>query len=561
MHIEPKDAKRLYTEAKSIRSPYETDMRMASAYCQPWDYDAWHSNGPASFQGMQGARRVSYDSTGVRSLLKYVAILERIATPANQKWHTLTASDETLRKKSRVRTYFDTLTSQLFRYRNNPTAGFRTASNEVYGSMGTYGNGPIYIGQRKPRTRSQQPGFRYVACPARDVFVLVDDEGEVSVVIRRFWLNTRQFMKKFPGRPLPGCMRKHLSTGGLPPENRYFEFAHFVTYRDQMEHDPQALDVRRHPIVGVYLDVEGEEYVGDETGYQSMPYKVPRTATVAGNPYGYSPAIIALSALGGASTMKKTQLKQGQKAVDPVILTHDDGVLNGEVDLRPGAVNPGGVDSQGRKRIQILETGDFRVSEVLLDNERKDVEDSFFVTLFQILTETPEMTATEVMERVAEKAALLSPTMGRLQTEFLGPTIEREIDILAELGVLPEMPPELIEARGEYEVVPTSPMAKGMYAEEVSGFMRAFEFALNASQATQDPSYLDHFDLDVAIPEISDYMAVPARWMASEDKLAAKRDGRGQQMEQQQMLEAAPALASAAKTAADIQKGAGSGRR
>lgn len=560
MHIQPKEAKRLYNEAKAIRSPYETDMRMASAYCLPWDYSAWGAQGPSNIQGLSGARRVSYDSTGVRSILKYVAILERIATPANQKWHTLTASDTSLRKKAKVREYFDELTALLFRYRNNPTAGFRIASNEVYSSMGVYGNGPIYLGQRKPRTRAQQPGFRYVACPTRDVFVLVDDEGEVAVVIRRFWLNARQFMRKFPGKPLPKCMYKGLAAGQLPREDQFHEFVHFVTYRDQIEYDPQALDSRRHPIVGVYLDVEGEEYVGDETGYQSMPYKVPRTATVAGNPYGYSPAIIALSALGGASTMKKTQLKQGQKAVDPVILTHDDGVLNGEVDLRPGAVNPGGVDSQGRKRIQILETGDFRVSEVLLDNERKDVEDSFFVTLFQILTETPEMTATEVMERVAEKAALLSPTMGRLQTEFIGPVIEREIDILAELGVLPQMPPELVEARGEYEVIPTSPMAKGMYAEEVSGFMRAFEFALNAANATQDPSYLDHFDLDTAIPEISDYMAVPARWMADETKVAAKREGRGQQAEQQQLLDAAPALASAAKTAADIQKGAGNGR-
>jgi len=553
MHIEPKDAKRLYGEAKSIRSPHEHDMRMASAYCLPWDYSAWQSDGPATVQGMAGARRIMYDSTGVRSLPKYVAILQRIATPDGQRWHNLRPSDVALRSKTRVRDYFDQLNDLLFRYRYNPTAGFISASGEMYGSLGAYGNAPLYIGQRKPKTRSQQPGLRYKACPIRDVFFLTDDEGEIVIIFRRFWLNVRQFMVKFPGHALPKCMTQGVTGQTIPNENKYFEFVHIVTYRDQMEYDPKALDARRHPVVGVYLSVESEEYIGKETGYQSLPYKIPRTTTVAGNPYGYAPATQAMSALGGASTMKKTQLKQGQKAVDPVLLAHDDGVLNGEVDLRPGAINYGGVDSQGRKRIQALDTGDFRVSEVLIDNERKDIEDSFFVTLFQILTETPEMTATEVVERVAEKAALLAPTMGRLQTEFLGPLIEREIDILTELGVMPPMPPELIEARGEYEVVYTSPMAKGMYAEEVSGFMRAFEFAMSAANVTQDPSHLDHFELDVAIPEISDYMAVPARWLASEDRVKQKREDRSQQMQQQQLMQNAPALASAAKTASEMQ--------
>ena len=39
----------------------------------------------------------------------------------------------------------------------------------------------------------------------------------------------------------------------------------------------------------------------------------------------------------------------------------------------------------------------------------------------------------------------MAPVLGRLQSEFLGNTIEREIDILTEAGQGPEMPPELIE--------------------------------------------------------------------------------------------------------------------
>lgn len=541
-----------YDQAKSLRSQHENDWRMASAYCLPSHYSSWQTEGPATFQQQNAAaRRVQFDTTGTRSLPKYVSILERIATPVGQKWHGLQASDERLRQNRRVKLYFDALSDLLFRKRYDPKAWFRTASNEMYTSMGAYGNGPIYIGQRKKTPLSNVPGFRYVACPLRDVFFLVDDEGEVVTVFRRFWLNVRQFKAKFPDAPYPTQMQSEAKKAA-PSETSFFEFVHVVHIRD--DHDPTALDARRHPICGSYICVKSREYVGNETGFQSMPYRIPRTSSVAGDPYGYSPAVAVLSALGGASQIKKVYLKQGQKAVDPVLLAFDDGVVNGDVDMRPGAINYGGVDKQGRPLIQPLRTGDFRVAETLLQDERGDIEDSFFVTLFQILNDTPEMTATEVMERVAEKASLLSPTMGRLQSEFLGPCIEREIDLLNEMGMLPEMPPELVEARGEYEVMYTSPLAKGQYAEEVSGFMRTVEMALNVAQATQDMSKLDHFNFDVAIPEIADNMSVPTRWMNTVDAIKETREGRAEQTQQSELLQAAPALASAAKTASDMGK-------
>ena len=548
----PNDIISLYEQAKTLRSTHENDWRMAAAYCLPAHYAAWNTDGPATYNNNKSAaRRVAYDTTGTRSLPKYVSILERLATPAGQKWHGLMPSDTSLRSKRRVKAYFDDLSSIMFKYRYNPRARFRVSTNEVYTSMGVYGNGPMYIGERSASPLNPQRGFKYVACPLRDVFMLVDDEGELHCVFRRFWLNVRQFKLKFPDADVPTQMKAEAEKP-QPNENTYFEFVHYVCPRDDGSFDPTALDARRHPVVGAYLCVKSKEYVGDETGYRSMPYKIPRTATVAGDPYGYSPAVMALAALGGASSMKKTNLKQGNKAVDPVLLAHDDNVMNGEVDLRPGAVNYGGVDKQGRSLIVPLRTGDFRVAEVLLQDERRDIEDSFFVTLFQILTDTPEMTATEVMERVAEKAALLSPTMGRLQSEMLGPMIEREIDLLDEMGVLPDMPPELVEAEGEYEVVYSSPLAKSMYAEEVSGYMRAKEMAMATASATGDMSGLDWFNDDAAMPEISDYLAVPARWMNDKDTVEQKRTARQEAQTQEQMMQNAPALASAAKTATEM---------
>lgn len=540
----------LYQQAKTLRQPHEEEWKRAVAHCLPAMYSAWNTDGPASVAGnSKGVRSVAYDTTGARSVPKYASVLQRLITPDGMKWHGLTPSDPSLRRQPRVRAFFDELTSLLFKMRYDPRARFKISTSEMYKSLAVYGNGPMYIGERKVSKFNKTPGFKYIALSMRDVFWLVDDDGEIVAVFRRFWLNVRQFKEKFPGVPYPQDIKTEAEKP-LPDEGRYFEFIHYVCRAE--DYDEKAIDRRRHPWHAAYFSVKDKTLVGEETGYRSMPYKIPRTETVSGDPYGYSPAVLALGALGTASQIKKTVLKQGNKAVDPTILAADDNAMNGAFDLRPGAINYGAIDRQGRELVKPLRTGDFRVAENLLADERRDIEDSFFVTLFQILTETPEMTATEVIERTAEKAALLAPTMGRLHSEWSGPTIEREIDLLDEMGKFPQMPPELVEAEGEYEIVYTSPLAKSMYAEEISGFMRSVEMSLNIAQATQDPSILDHYDFDVAMPEIAEHLAVPARWMADEKVLKSKREGRQQTQETSEALQAAPAMASAVKTLSEM---------
>ena len=543
---------KLYDGAKTQRQPLEDDWRMAAAHTLPKDYAKWASlQGPpqnAAYSGRE-VRRVAYDTTGALSLPKYVAVLERLATPAGQKWHQLQATDRSLRKKRRVKEYMDSLSHVLFTERYRPRAGFRVGSNEVYRSMGVYGSGPLYIGKRKRSVRDRKSGLRYVACSMRDTFVIVDEEGAVVGFFRRMWFNARQYKTKFGEKNVPKSIMAELAKP-TPSESTYFEIVHFVHERDGHDHDPQSLGVNRHPVMGSYFAAQDKQYVGDEQGYAEMPYLMPRTYTVSEHPYGYSPALAALGALGSASAIKKTNLKHGNKAVDPPLFTHGMNAV-GQVDQKPGAVNPGYVGAKGEQLVRSLQLGNARVAEALLEGERLDIQDAFLVTLFQILTETPEMTATEVVERVAEKMALLSPTMGQLQTEFLGPSIEREISVLAELGMLPPMPPELVEAEGEYDVVYTSPLAKAMYAEEVSGFMRALELALRHVEATQDLSALDHFDMDKAIPEISDTLAVPVRWMRTLKAVEQKRAQRSQEQAQAQMVENASGLAAAASVATE----------
>jgi hypothetical protein len=157
------------------------------------------------------------------------------------------------------------------------------------------------------------------------------------------------------------------------------------------------------------------------------------------------------------------------------------------------------------------------------------------------------MTATEVLERAREKGALLSPTMGRQQSEMLGPMIERELDLLTQQGLLPELPPALIEAEGEYEIEYDSPLSRSQRSEEAAGWLRTLEAAIAYANTTQDISVLDQFDIDVIYPALAEINAVPASWMRGQEAVDQMRQQRSQQQEMQQMVEAAPAAAGVMK--------------
>lgn len=540
-----------YARAKSLRGALETQWRMNAAYCLPRDYPRWTAGDAVGegndYSSTDWRARYAFDNTGVRAIPKYKAICKRLINPEGVRYHALEASDAELMRIPRVRGYFADLTKALFRYRQEPNARFGTAQGEMYGSIGVYGNGVKTTLWRPPAMRGDKGGFVYKTWPMYHMFWLVDDMGFVTDVFRRIWMTRRQFELAHPGHELPPCLANIPANSASAMSTR-FEFVHAVSKRNS-GYDPKALDARRHPWQSCYVCVSDQMYIGEESGFQGNPYQISATDTVAGDAYGYSPAEQAFPALGGANAIKKTYLKQGHKAVDPTLLVNDDGVLSGRVDMRPGKYILGGVDSQGRQLVQALNhNSNFQVAENILTDERADINDSFMVTLFQILTETPEMTAAEVYERVAEKAALFAPTMAALQEMDQGPQVERELYILAEHGLMPPPPPELVEAGNAYKVNYTNPATKAQNASEVSGFIRWVDMLANAANLTQDPEPLDHINWDNAAPEVAYKMDVPSHWQSSTDEVAAKRDNRAKQMQARMAVEAAPAAASAMAT-------------
>jgi len=494
-----------------------------------------------------------FDSTAQRALPRFAAAMDSMLTPVTQVWHGLRTGIPELDDNVEVQRWCDNIRDIMFRQRYAPSANFASQVFECYMSLGAFGTSGLFI--------DEIPGvtMRYRAIPLSELVIDLDHVGRVDTVYRCFQLTARQAaQRKEWAEKLP---RGIVEQANKNP-NTQFEFVHCVRpnedYREGMA-GPQGMRY-----VSRYVSREGQVLL-EEGGYRVMPYAVGRYVTGPREIYGRSPAMEALADIKSLQEMEKTMLRMAHRLVDPPLILTEEGAFNA-FSVRPNALNYGYLRDDGTPLVQPLITGgNLPVGIEMTDQKRKAVNDSFLVTLFQILVEQPRvMTATEVLQRAQEKGALLGPTMGRQQSEFLGPIIERELDIMSASGMIQEPPPVLMEYIMEGgEILPKyqGPLARLMKTEEAAGILRTIEAMLPVAQASGDMSVLRRINADEAVKLIAEANGVPAKALRTDDEIAEMDAAEQQAMQTQQLLAAAPIAGQAAERFAKAEQIAASAPR
>lgn len=493
--------------------------------------------GSANFNVMRtaGEKRTEkmFDATAALALRKFATIIESLLTPRNTRWHKLIAEEDEITEDDEVKAYFDALTRKLFKARYAPTANFTGQIGAMYLETGGFGTASMFVEDDKNLT--------YRAMPLAETLFTEDAAGLVNAMYRKFTYTAAQALEKF-GDKTPPKVRQAAEKSPQSP----WVFVHCVEPANESNSEGLPRGMR---FASTYVS-EADKLICKTGGYYTQPFVVSRDLTSAGETYGRSPATWVLPDVKMLNEMNKTIIRAAHKAVDPPVLTQEDGAL-GAFDLRPGALNPGGIGSNGEPLAKPFISGaDIGLGMDLLQAKQGVINEAFFITLFQILIESRSMTATEVLERAQEKGMLLGPLMGRQQSEFLGPLIERELDILARRGELPPMPDVLAEAGGLYKVEYESPLARAQRAEEAIAVVRTAEALAPFIQT--NPDILDNFDTDEIARTVGEVNGMAAKLFRSRDDVEALREQRAQQAQAAMMAEAAPGVAKAAKDVAEI---------
>jgi len=257
----------------------------------------------------------------------------------------------------------------------------------------------------------------------------------------------------------------------------------------------------------------------------------------------------ALSDTKVLSKMSEITLRAAQKQIDPPLLVPDDGFM------LPIRTVPGGLNfyrSGTRDRIEPLNIGANQPLGLNMEEQRRNaIRQAFYVDQL-IMSQGPQMTATEVLQRTEEKMRLLGPVLGRLQAELLQPLIGRCWNIMLRAEQLPEAPPDLANDRIEIEYV--SPLAKAQKQSEVQGVVRMIE--MMQPIASLDPAALDHIDTDGLARHVINVLGVPASVVRGAFEVEMIRAQRAQQQQQQAEMQQQMAAAEAAGKAAPAVKAA-----
>lgn len=517
---------------QSRRYNWDSHWREIAERIYPSHRSLFQSGGNLASQGEKRTQNL-FDSTGALALNRFATIADALLTPRNQKYQILKASDPALNKIRRVALWFDEATRRLFQYRYTPSANFGAQHILSLKSLGAYGNECMYIDDNRA-----EKGLRYKNCHLAGVYFSRNHVGIVDTIYRLYKQSARQAWKEWGDR-LPEVILQKLKDR---PEEQ-FQFLHVVKPREDVDYE--RLDYKGMKYASFYVSMEGKTVL-EEGGYDVFPYTAAGYELMPEEDYARSIAMDVLPSIKTLNEQKKTLLKQGHRAVDPIYLIHDDGVMDA-FSAKPGTMVSGGVSAEGRELVKTLPVGNIAIGKDMMDEERGLIRESFFLNLFEILIEKPNMSATEVLERSKEKGMLLGSPLGGLETSKLSPQTIREMDLLMAQNLLPPMPPELLEAEGDYEIVYYSPLTRAQQAEEASGLMRTIESALNVVNVTQNPEPLDFFNWDEIIPDVSQIQGVPPKWMRAMEDVMAMRQKRAEAEEAQTAIQAAPSAAALMK--------------
>lgn len=520
-------------ELKPVRGNWETQWQEIADRVMPRQAEF-------TVRRAEGEKRTEYifDSTAPLALDRFAAAMESMLTPRTSKWHFLKTTDEDLNENDQVSEWLDEVNTILWDQRYRPKANFANNAHETYMSLGAFGTGSI-------RSELTPAGMSYASVFLGEIYISLDPQGMVDTLYREFEWTARQAVKKWGLETVPEAVRNAYTK---TPE-RKFRFVHCVMPRSEARYG--RLDPSGMPYASYYISADQRQMIG-QGGFWTFPYAVSRYVTSPRETYGRSPAMLVLADTKMVNEMSRTQIKVANRTMDPPLLLHDDGVLQ-SLSTKPGARNFGGVDEQGRQLVHPMQFGNnWEMGKEEMAERRQTINAAFLVTLFQILVETPQMTATEAMLRAQEKGALLAPTVGRQQSELLGPLIERELDLLGRAGALPPVPQVMIDAGAELKIEYESPMTRAMKAEEAAGFYRTVEAVMPVAQVK--PEVLDTFDWEKATRGIARINGVPEDWILSEEDLAALQQGKATAAQAQQLLQAAPVVTDAMKNVADIQQ-------
>ena len=490
-----------------------------------------------TFIRSQGESRteVLFDSTAITANNLLAASLHGTLTSPSLQWFHLKLREDALNRDRDVQLWLEDSAQKMYDLFNE--TNFNTEVHELYLDLCSIGTGAIFVEEGKKGFDIDAIHFNTLHIS--EFYIRESINGKVDTLYRRYKLTARQAIQEF-GEDNLG--EKLLEAVEKKPDKEFF-FIHAVEPTEDYERGTGEKTTKL-PFHSCHV-CEDDQMVVRTGGYNEFPYLVPRWSKATGEVFGRSPSYNALPDIKTLNKAVEIGLKAWAKAIDPPLLVTDDGVI-GRVRVTPGGLTV--VRSDGS--VKPLQIGtNWQITDMKENQLRTAIRQAYYSDQLQ-LQQGPQMTATEVQVRYELMQRLLGPTLGRFQSEFLNPLIERVFGImLRNNAFLPA--PEIIEGR-KVDVEYVGPLARSQRMEESVAIDRLYQLAMQVGQI--DPTIMDNINHDEAVRMRSKLLGVPKTIMRGVDEVGEIRQQRIMQQQAQQQMQMQQQQAEMALTQSQAMK-------
>jgi len=475
-----------------------------------------------TFLRSRGEKRteVLFDSTAITANNLLAASLQGTLTSPSLPWFSLKLRDDDANKIRDIQIWLEDTARRMYAVFNE--SNFNTEVHEMYLDLCSVGTSAIFV--EEANEGFLQGGLHFNTLHIAEYFIQENSTGRVDTLYRKYKMTARQAVQEF-GEDNVGTKIKEAVKA--KPDTQ-FNFIHAVEPTPDYERSVGMKAKTKLPFHSCHVCFE-DKMVVRVGGYNEFPYLVPRWSKATGEIFGRSPSYNALPDIKTLNKAVEIGLKAWAKAIDPPLLVTDDGVI-GRVRMTPAGITVVRSDTA----IKPLQIGsNWQITDLKENQLRTAIRQAYYSDQLQ-LQEGPQMTATEVQVRYELMQRLLGPTLGRFQTEFLNPLIERVFGIMLRSDALTPRPSEMEGMNMDIEYV--GPLARSQRMEEAIAVERLYQLAMQVVQV--DPTVMDVIDHEQAIRMRATLLGVPKTVLRGEDEVAEIREQRAaaQQQAQEQAM-------------------------
>lgn len=392
--------------------------------------------------------------------------------------------------------------------------------------------------------------LRFSTMRNNEIYLDVDDYGEIDTVFREYLMTIRNAVKFFGLENLDESIQEKYKEVKL--WNEKIKILYAVYPRDNF--DSTLKDAKNMPIAAIYVDVEHRKIIS-EAGYREMPFSVFEWDRIGGLAYSNSPAITAISDIKSLNIIRSSSLKIAQMSAEPPMILPSS--------LRTVNLVPRGmtyVDNPQTDIIQPIKTGEnYPITIDVLKEYEQKVRDWFFVDFFLMLqSKQGQMTATEVLELQGEKSTTLANLVVSLN-EGLQKIIKRSFNLLMQAGRLPQIPASLMNQAASMKIQFVGPLSQAQQKYHAAGGINQ-ALSLIGPIAQLNPEAMDNIDADLLMRRAMEGQGMPEEVLREEDDVQKLRQARAEQQaammqaqQQQEMMQSI--LGNAGKLSEKPQEG------